>query len=597
MIARIVPAVRLPASATEQFEYSVPEGLAPSIGPGSVVVVPFAGRQVPGLVISAAEKSARDFKLKPVTGIAKGLSPLPPYIPELWSKLAGIFATTLPRWCWLALPSVPSRSIASSGPVFSARPRGNETNEPILGAVFVNAFSDQLAVARKTIASALSRQVLILVPTVREAYAWSRELSASSVYHSALAAGAKYALACSASDGTTKIVIGTKSAVLLPFANLYSVIVVSAGSSSHRQEDSDPRFDARIVAQELCHCVGARLTCLDPWPPFASWPSLNASRPVAVQVHDLADAAKRERAKVLIDEPLIASLDRTIASGGRALLVLNRRGVATSLICRDCGTAVACPDCGLPLASHHERMTCSADERSYPMPISCAKCHGQDLKPIGTGSKAVFDFLKKRFPAAHLAHFDREETGEDPDAAQIVVGTTAVFRALAPSFKPFDLAADVFLGAGTAKNGYDAVEEASRILRSLAAALKPNGELHVQTADREAPALIALRDPGVARTNEAIEREAFGYPPSKTLIVILGAGENEEKTWSAALSARVSLSRAFPGVEICEPSWSRPKIFRKKFRLSFSLKMPAGTDYSGMLAALPQGFAIDARML
>jgi primosomal protein N' (replication factor Y) (superfamily II helicase) len=597
MIAKIVPAVRLPTAAAEQFEYSVPDALTPAVGRGSVVVIPFAGRRVSGLVMSISTEPESGKALKSVIGVAQGLNRLPLPMIDAWEKLVGLFATTWPRWCWMALPAVPSRSVQVP---HVPMPNGvtQERGEAAVSSLYLNRPDDQLIAVKKMLEKAGQGQALILVPTVREAYAWAKVIGGDiAVYHSKLSTGAKYAIACSASNADKMVVIGTKSAVLLPFADLRAAVIVAAGSSSHKQEDSDPRFDARIAAEELCHASGARFLALDAWPPIGRWDSLNASRHVEFLAYDLSDAAKREKAKVLFDENLEKALGETVGKGGRALVLLNRRGLSSALACRDCGTPAACPDCGMALTAHRDRLSCAFDERSYPLPAACVKCGSANLRPLGSGSQTLSEYLKKRFPGTAIAHFDRDETNADADAAQIVVGTSAVFRALSPAFKPFDMAIDAHLGAGTAKGGYDSIEETVRLLRMLAACLVPGGLLHIQTFDREAPALKALSDPNAALSLEFEERRAFGFPPDKTLITIYGSGTDETKLWDEANRLFKTVGNRLPQAICAEPIWSRPKLFRKKYRLTVSVKIPPSDDYSGLIKLLPSGFAAEARII
>ena len=119
MIAKVVPAVRLPFRANETYDYLIPPPIATAVQRGSVVVIPFAGRRISGLVVSVAEISSHAAPLKEIVGLAQGLSPLPEYVVDLWTKLAGMFATTLPRFVWAALPTIPARAIhvSSASPV------------------------------------------------------------------------------------------------------------------------------------------------------------------------------------------------------------------------------------------------------------------------------------------------------------------------------------------------------------------------------------------------------------------------------------------------------------------------------------------------
>jgi primosomal protein N' (replication factor Y) len=235
-------------------------------------------------------------------------------------------------------------------------------------------------------------------------------------------------------------------------------------------------------------------------------------------------------------------------------------------------------------------MSCPSCDRLYPLPDACPKCNGLDLKPIGAGSKTIFDALKKRHPLATIAHVDRDSWQTDLDAAQIVVGTTAVFSSLPPSHKQFDLVADALMGAGQMRSGIWSTENSARVLRTLASFLRSDGKFHIQTFDATASELMALRDPMGFISKELEERAAFGYPPFKTLVTVFGAGDNEETLLAQALE----LSKNIGGQA---PQWSRPKKFRGKFRLTIAVKLPHGKDPHDLVQYLPAGFAADVRMI
>ena len=618
MIAKVVPAVRLPVKASETYDYSIPTSFVSAIKQGSVVVIPFAGREIAGLVISVLEKTEHAKPLKEIVGVCQGLSPMPSYVVELWTKLSRAFATTLPRFVWAALPTIPSRAISTVIPS-EARDLNAPTptqrfltlDKTTLGArndanfIFINSSLDTLKIVKDAVASASGRQVLILVPTVDEATAWSKVTGGATIYHSSLPTGAKYNIACAAASNTAKTFIGTKIAAFLPFSDLSQIVIVNAGSSSHLQEDQDPRYDARVIAEELSHATGAALSALDSLPPLGMtpagsegrWQFANQPKPVEPVIHDLHDAAKAAKARVLLSDQLTDAIDKTISAGGRVLVVLNRRGVSTALVCRDCGAMVNCGACGTALTVHQDRMSCPSCDRLYPLPDNCPKCNGLDLKTIGSVSKTLFEALKKRHPLAVIAHVDRDSWQSDLDAAQIVVGTTAVFASLPPTHKQFDLVADALLGAGQMRSGIWSTESSARVLRTLASFLTPIGRLHIQTFDRSAPALASLFDPAAFIAKELEERATFAYPPAGTLITIYGAGTDEESLWKQATGLTEIVKTHLPLAKCQTPTWSRPKKFRGKFRLTITIKVPHGQDPHFLVQYLPTGFSAEVRRI
>lgn len=606
MVAKVVPAIRLPAKASETYDYSIPEAIAPAIVLGAVVIIPFAGRKIAGLVVAVSKQTDHQKPLKPIIGFAQGLSPLPAYVFELWKTLAENFATTLPRFAWTALPTVPSRSIQAScvAPFVVGKTSATPaSSKPAV--VFVNEPADELTMVRKVLSAAKGRQVLVLVPTVFEAQAWAKSIGNSAIYHGALATGAKYNLACATCNGTVSTVIGTKSAVFLPWHDLFAIVILSAGSASHLQEDSDPRFDARVVAEELAKATGARLVALDVLPPLGMtsagsggrWEQLNSPRPVLAKIYDLHDAAKAARSRVLISEGLESSIDEAVSDGKRVLILLNKRGVSTAYVCQACGESVSCPSCKVTLTVHSDRQSCPACDRLYPLPEACPKCASGTLKAVGSGSKTLYAALAKRHPMAKIVHIDSDTWSSKPDDAQIVVGTTAIFRALPPGFKPFDLAADALLGAGTGHSGIWSVEEAGRILRSLSATVGRDGSVHIQAFDATSPALKALADPSEFLLGELAERKAFGYPPARKLVTIYGAHDSEETVLGQATALGRELAEIYPDAEFDEPAWSRPKLFRKKFRLTITAKLKPNGSLAGLARRLPPGFAGEAKSL
>lgn len=605
MIAKVIPAIRLPAKASETYDYSVPAPLVADVVPGAVVIVPFAGRKIPALVTAVAQDGQTTRPLKEIFGFSQGLSPLPAYVVPLWEKMAKVFATTLPRLVWTALPPIPSRAIRTA----SMGTPGTLPAEPISppqkpSSFFVNGPDDELKAVKNAVLAAGEGQVLILCPTIQDAMAWSKAVGGAAVYHSSLAAGNRYGIACATANGTVRAVAGTKSAVFLPWRHLAAVVIVSAGSSSHLQEDSDPRFDARIVAEALAVSTGARVLAVDSLIPVGftekgsdgRWASANSPLPIEASIHDLRSAAKAAKARVLLCEPLVSALDAAIDNDERVLVLLNRRGVSSSYVCRNCGNAMLCPSCSVPLAVHSDRQSCPSCERLYPLPESCPACKGNEFKPVGFGSKTIADALRKRYPTTKILHVDRDTVEAKPDAVQIVVGTTAVFRVLGPIFKPFDLAVETLLSAGTSRAGIWSVEDAARTLRSLASVLSAEGKLHVQTFDPSSPSLKVLSDPSAFIESEINERKAFAYPPLNPLITIHGALPDEKDLWDKAQALRAVLAQKMPAASVTEPAWSRPKVFRNKYRLTMAIKIKGNASYEGLAALLPNGFAAEVRL-
>ena len=592
MIAKIIPAVRLPNRAAQIYDYIIPDGLAAGIIPGTVVTVPFSGRLIAGLVtLVSEERSSRP--LKEIFGI---LNPIiyPGYWIKLIADISSEFAGTMPRFCWTALPPVMRKLIATSAEsmVIATSVRTDKNNIFEERIICANRQKDFLEAFAETEKNRGDGQALILVPTVNEAIRWGKETLEATVFHSRLSAGEKYNIYSSCASGAAKIIVGTKSAVFLPIKNLQSILVLHAGSLAHINEDLDPRYDVRIVTRLLARAAGAKLTFVDTLPPLSLGTISN--KPSAIgdkqyTICDMADAYRRERAKVLLCDETIAAATAALESGGRVLFLLNRRGTGSAIICKDCGRVNLCPLCELPLLVMSDEMQCFACGKKYPLAINCKNCNGTNFKTIGSGVRGLFAQLKKLFPSVQSLLIEGGIVQADPDEYDLVVATTAVFHALKPRFREFDLAVDALLGAGTGKAGAHAVEETARIVLWLRTVLSERGRLIVQTYDRANPALAAITDLDKFIVKELDERKIFSYPPFSKIITLIGAGKEEDKLFAEAKKIESELKN-FGLISVSDPEWNAPKFFRGKYRIRVSAKAPPRQNTDFLVKYLPNGW-------
>jgi primosomal protein N' (replication factor Y) len=597
MIAKVVPAVRLPYRASQIYDYNIPENLSSGISLGCGVAIPFAGRIIAGLVMAVEEKTG-DRDLKDVYGFLDGII-YPKYWTELLPELADEFATTMPRLVWTVLPHLMRKSVLTCCASPFVQPGGRSATAFEEKIIAANAPEDLLTEFNRAVREGQVGQTLVLVPTVPEAEAWSKEASGAAVYNSRLSDGAKYSLAAACALGETKVVVGTKSAVFLPFRDLRSILVLRAGASAHLNEDLDPRYDARVVARRLAQAAGAELSFVDALPPLALGKTTNSLASIddeRLAICDLADAGRREKAKVLLTDRVVEAAKGTLANGGRALFLLNRRGTGSSLICADCGKAALCPNCGVPLLSVSDETQCYACGKTFPAPASCDKCRGVNFKTVGTGVKALYNYLRKIFPDARSVLCEGGGEKADLNDFNLVIGTTAVFHALKPRFKRFELVCDALLGAGTGMAGIYAVEETARILNELKLALTPDGRLFVQTYDPAAPALLSLTDPQAFIAKELGEREAFNYPPYGKIVKAIGAGKVQHDVFEQARTIKTELQRS-GFAEVGEPLWNAPKLFRGKYRLSIAAKAGPRQNVDNLVKYLPNGWSAEIREL
>ena len=251
----------------------------------------------------------------------------------------------------------------------------------------------------------------------------ARFASHIAVLHSGLSAGERFdewrRLAC----GEARIAIGARSAVFAPLANLGLVIVDEEHDTSYKQEET-PRYNARDVAivraqqSRAVVVLGSATPALETFHNARSGKYLSLSLPQRVEdkplpgitvIDQRAHATPNER---VISTPLYQAIAACLQRQEQCLILINRRGFAAYLQCRDCGAVPQCAHCSVSLTYHRRDRTlkCHYCDFSHPAPAVCPACSSPTLRPFGLGTQQVEEVLQALFPTARLARMDRDTT-------------------------------------------------------------------------------------------------------------------------------------------------------------------------------------------
>lgn len=314
------------------------------------------------------------------------------------------------------------------------------------------------------------RSAIVLVPEIALATQVVRRFIARfpgevAVLHSAQADSERHAAWQAIAEGRYRVVVGPRSALFAPVRDL-GVIILDEEHDSAFKQDSEPRYHARAVAEHLAAESGAvvilgsatpavetfwrsevhELTRLDlperVGPDLGRRDGSHASESLAlpsVEVVDLRLELHRGN-QSLFSERLQETLHQTVAAREQALLFLNRRGLATVVLCKDCGNRLICPYCDIPLVYHADRRTlvchrCNHRERP---PTACPSCRGT-LNYFGAGTQRVEQELRRLMPDARIMRWDqdavRQARGHDSllrrierHEVDIVVGTQMIAK-------------------------------------------------------------------------------------------------------------------------------------------------------------------------
>jgi primosomal protein N' (replication factor Y) len=648
--------VAVPVPIDDTFVYEFPENEEPE--PGLRVLVPFGRRQLWGTIMG--EELGRPARaIRPIVGIPEPRLTLTPELIELCRWVAEYYAAPLGEVLHAAAPSpaaLKRRAVAESpadepGWHASPPPARSELNEDqaaalheIESALHERAFrpfllhgvtgSGKTAVYMHAALTAIRQhgQALILVPEIAlspQALDAFRQggIERVALYHSTLRPRERAEVWQRAAEGSLDLVVGTRSAVFVPFRDLRLVAVDEEQDGAYKQEDS-PRYHARDVALVRAQRRGATLVLSSATPSLESYAKAAAGattllrlprrvdgRPLAtVRVADLrirapktfappsvtrreatqswaAEAPPAQPSSAYLTPALLTAMERTLVRGEQGILFLNRRGHSTVLQCRGCGSVASCARCDVSLTVHTEDQTlrchyCGATRRLLP---SCKECGASDLWLGGVGIQKIEREVARLFPHARLARLDFDAVRKRGAAGAILrsfrQGDTDFLLGTQMVTKGFDFPGVTLVGIIVADlqlflPDFRAAERTFQLLTQVAGRAgrgKSPGEVIMQTYNPDHPALRCAADQDYEAffAFESAERRELGYPPYGHLVEIEVRGTALERVVDGAQRVKKTLARIEPKVEILGPAPKPISRIQGKERWHLLLRSPS----------------------
>jgi primosomal protein N' (replication factor Y) len=576
----------VPARALARvFTYEVPEG----VEKGAVVEVRFARSKTRGVVVEVDGKAPEGIE---VAAIERVVEELPPALIDLALWLAEYYGSTPGRTLPLVAPRVRKRRKDSPAPLLREGLAGEPapkrlTDEQrsavdrLTGALgsggnfllYGATGSGKTEVYLQACAAALERGLgaIVLVPEIALTPQAAGRFAARfgdglAILHSGLTDAERRDERDRIARGEARIVVGARSAIFAPVRELGLICVDEEQDASYKQE-SDPRYDARTVAAKRAALEGAVAVYGSATPRPESWERLErldlGGRLVGelppVRVVDL-----RREAGYPLSAPLLAELERVADRGGKAILLLNRRGIAPALHCRACGTTLRCPNCDVALVLHRDgRLHCHHCGHTEPSPETCPACASPELARIGAGTEKLERELAERVPGLERIRLDADvvdERGAVPDALRhfaatdraVLLGTQMVAKG--HHFADVALAAVVDADAQLSLPDFRAEERTFQLLTQLAgrSGRDAPGRVIVQTfqPDARAVAYAARHDVAGFLAGELERRRDLGYPPFRHLVRVVVAGPEQDEP----LTALREVAAGLEGVELLGPA-------------------------------------------
>jgi primosomal protein N' (replication factor Y) len=463
------------------------------------------------------------------------------------------------------------------------------------------------------------RGVLMLVPEIAltpqvAALFRARFGTAVAIQHSGLSDGERHDQWHRIRRGDVDVVIGTRSAVFAPLANPGLIIVDEEHDTSYKQDET-PRYHGRDVAimrgkfAEALVVIGSATPTIESYTnalearyTLVKMDTRVLDRPMArVSVVDMREEMAETGQDVVLSRSLVAGMQDRLERGEQSLILLNRRGFATAVVCRQCTATLECPNCSISLTVHSRRdggwnARCHYCNFSKPVPKTCEKCAAPYMERVGFGTERVEAEIRKLFPSARIARVDRDTVRRKGSLVEtldkvarreidILIGTQMIAKG--HDFPDCTLVGVISADVGLGLADFRASERTFQLLTQVAGRAgrgERPGQAIVQSLlpRHYAITFATTQNYRDFYDTEIKYRRTMRYPPQVAMVNIVARGKTFGEAMDAARELAVATSGP-PGFVILGPAPAPLTKLRGEHRAQFFLK---GTSRKSMREAL-----------
>lgn len=617
MFAEIIPLARLPKNLT-YFDYEVPQEIEGQIKLGQIVLLPFRGKKIKGVVIKIKDRAA-EFKtaLKKIIKILSEEPAIDEARLALLQWMSEYYISSLPLLLKTFLPEPPLRKVEKSRQTGIAAkdisisksdlPEIENSLKAILGSkefslYFFNKHRNKIVILLKCAEKVINsgKTIMILLPQVPDIAGiipyflklFPKEIG---ILHGELSKSAYWAEWQKIKSGKVKIVIGTRSALFAPLLKIGLIAIDDEESPDFKQSDQNPRYDARDVALKLAKIAGAKVFFTSQAPRPETY-FLAKNQPKAIflasqKIHspvtmvDMNGELKNKNFSPL-GEKMREGIDSALVNKKKIVLLLNRRGSSTLILCRDCDNVFKCEKCQIPLACQDDacslpnRLICRNCGREEQIHLRCPNCRGTAIKYLGTGTQTVEKEIRKIFPKARVLRIDQDaETAniaKEFNSADIFIGTQFFIRNYLEAIENTGLVGVISADTLVYRPDFRSAEKIFSWLTKLVNfAGERKSQIFIQTffPNNYFIQAVVSGSPDLFYNEELDNRMSLGYPPFMRLAK-LSYSDTAEAVCAREIS-NIYEELAGPLRGLAEISVSeKPRFEKKKFISKIILKFP-----------------------
>ncbi len=411
------------------------------------------------------------------------------------------------------------------------------------------------------------------------------------------------------------VILGARSACLLPFQRLGLVIIDEEHENSFKQQDPAPRYHARSTAIMMAHMSDARVVLGTATPSVESYHNaMNGKYGLVeltqryqgielprIEVVDIKDLRRRKMMNGPFSPQLLAALRAAFERGEQAILFQNRRGFAPMIECRECGWVPKCQNCDVSLTLHKNlnMLTCHYCGFTYPVPQKCPNCESTDLRGRGYGTEKIEDQVQTIFPDIKVARMDLDTTRTrtayerlisdfSQGKTQLLIGTQMVTKGL--DFDRVSLVGILDADAMLNYPDFRSYEHAFMMMAQVAGRAGRKGRqglVILQTRNPELPVVgqVVANDYAGFYRSLLAERRDFCYPPYFRLVYVYLKHRHDDLVSTAATELAGRMRQVF-GKRVLGPD--KPAVARvKQLHIrKIVLKVETAADYRRVRTAL-----------
>ncbi len=433
------------------------------------------------------------------------------------------------------------------------------------------------------------------------------------VLHSRMSAGERYDSWRRVQRGEYQIVIGPRSAVFAPVKNLGLIVVDEEQEATYKQYDMVPRYHARDVAIVRAKMNNALVVLGSATPSVESYFNAqnrkytlitlpNRVQDIPMPQVEIVDMAKEKKTRrrnepIIFSARLLEKIQEKLTLHEQIILLQNRRGFSTYIVCQDCGYIEKCVNCDITLTYHREgnKLVCHYCNYQKPAPEVCPNCGGVRIRYSGIGTQRVEDELKFYFPRARIVRMDMDTTSRKGAHDQILrdfsrglydilLGTQMVAKGL--DFPRVTLVGVISADTTLLIPDYRAAERTFQLLTQVAGRAgrkDKQGEVIIQTFSPKNHSILFAQKHDYLRfyASEIGQRRELVYPPFGKLIEIEFRGPEENVVSEYANRFAQLLDVQSPLYQVLGPSPAPLAKIQGNYRFHIILKGDRHKDPSG----------------